>query len=80
MTTPPCHPDLLILQGICAGRPANILVDSGASMEFINHRYMAKHRLPKTKEDPHGRVTLADGSVRPCTVAQGLHGCYGLGP
>ena len=67
MTTPPCHPDLLILQGTCAGHPANILVDSGASMDFINHRYMAKHRLPKTKEDPHGRVTLADGSVRPCT-------------
>ena len=67
MTTPPCHPDLLILQGTCAGHPANILVDSGASMDFINHRYMAKHRLPKTKEDPHGRVTLVDGSVRPCT-------------
>ena len=67
MTTPPCHPDLLILQGTCAGHLANILVDSGASMDFINHRYMTEHRLPKTKEDPHGRVTLADGSVRPCT-------------
>ena len=73
MTTPPCHPDLLILQGTCAGHPANILVDSMKSMDapewmdFINHRYMAKFRLPKTKEDPHGRVTLADGSVRPCT-------------
>ena len=52
MTTSPYHPDLLILQGTCAGLPANNLVDSGASMTIINHRYMAKYKPPKTKEDP----------------------------
>lgn len=57
---------LLVLRATLNQRPATILVDSGASGNFVNTRFIENHRflISMIPPDPHNTniVSLADGS------------------
>ena len=44
--------DVLILQITCAGHSANIPVDSGASLDLIDPRYLANTGFLRPKKPP----------------------------
>ena len=56
------HRKLLKLKGTIGGKGALILVDSGASSDFISETFVARHHLPATQVEQRQTVTLADGS------------------
>ncbi len=54
------HQPQLILSGYYYGHPARILLDCGATGDFITHDYVATHNLPTSSQTPLD-ITLADG-------------------
>lgn len=62
LTTP--SRSLLKLKGLVAGHPAVILLDSGATGNFVRASFVKKHRIATSPLPQHDIVTLADGSTR----------------
>ena len=60
---------LLTKTGSCGGHTASILIDSGASLDFINRSFVEKYGLCITPSSICDRVRLADGSTRTCNTA-----------
>src|ERR1035438_8564122 len=54
------HQPQLILSGYYYGHPARILLDCGATGDFISRDYVATHNLPTSSQTPLD-ITLADG-------------------
>ena len=55
-------PGLLVLKASVGGHAANILVDSGATQEFISSAFVARTKLPTSSRTPL-RVRNANGTV-----------------
>jgi hypothetical protein len=55
---------LIVLQGTLAGQPASLLVDCGATDNFINEDFIRKHSI-STSQYPQGSqaVRLGDGTL-----------------
>ena len=53
---------LIKLRGLVAGKPAVVLVDCGATGNFISSAFVRKHRLTTSSLSAPDVVTLADGS------------------
>ena len=53
---------LIKMSGSIGGHPAVILIDSGATGNFISSGYALEHRLPSSSIGPVSLITLADGS------------------
>jgi len=60
--------ELLRLTGYIEKHPVTILIDGGASRNFIADRCIKKFKLNTSKEGNKGTVTLADGSHQPCNL------------
>ena len=54
------HQPQLILRGYYYGCPARILLDCGATGDFISRDYVTTHNLPTSSQTPLD-ITLADG-------------------
>ena len=53
----------MVLQGTYAGHPAKILIDSGASRDFVNLRFVHANNIATSKLLERLQVRLADGST-----------------
>lgn len=53
---------LLKLAGTLHNHPVSILIDSGASSNFINSNFLHRHNLPSETSALTHQITLADGS------------------
>jgi len=62
LTTP--SRSLLKLRGFVAGHPAVILLDSGATGNFVRESFVKKRRIETSALPQHDIITLADGSTR----------------
>src|SRR6185295_8851293 len=60
--------ELLRLIGFIKNHSVNILIDGGASRNFIADRCVKKFGLKTLQEDGTGIVILADGSNQPCNL------------
>jgi predicted aspartyl protease len=49
------------LNGTIAGRSATVLVDCGATGQFVSSSFVSRHGLPLAKVGSNSRITLADG-------------------
>lgn len=60
---------LLKFKGKLNGSAATVLIDCGASANFVSEAFLARHQL-RTSAPPAAQqtVTLADGSQHPCTL------------
>ena len=54
--------ELIVIKALANGNPATILVDSGASRDFISRSFVRRHRLDLAR-GPSLKVRLADGSI-----------------
>ena len=55
------EPRLLVYSGSLNRKPANILVDSGASANFIAKRFVERHQIPTTPIDRPQPIAAFDG-------------------
>ena len=62
LTTDPHQPQI-ILRGTYNNHPAKILLDCGATGNFISRKYVATHKLPTSSRTPLD-ITLADGRTQ----------------
>ena len=69
---------LLVFEGDLAGRKVSILVDSGASAQFISDRLAHELALPLTEKKIGDRVKLANGLT--LASSQCTHTRYSIGP
>ena len=60
--------ELLHLTGYIKTHPVRILIDGGASRNFIAEHIIKKAKLKTTQEADAGVVILADGSRQPCNL------------
>ena len=59
---------LIQLDGRIAGHKATILVDSGASRNYIDHDFAVQHKLSVDPEKAtHPTIEMADGTSSKCT-------------
>ena len=58
---------LLKFRGTIHGHPAIILIDSGATTEFVADAFVRKHRLSAVSQSQPSKVILADGSAATAT-------------
>ena len=58
---------LLKFRGTIHGHPAIILIDSGATTEFVADAFVRKHRLSTVSQSQPSKVILADGSAATAT-------------
>jgi hypothetical protein len=58
---------LIKFQGYVAGQPASVLIDSGASGNFVSSSFVDRHQqhLPQKQSMGAETITLADGSQQP---------------
>ena len=61
LTSP--HEPQLILTGTYYNHPARILIDCGATGDFISHDYVSTHKIPTSSRTPL-EITLADGETQ----------------
>ena len=54
---------LIKLQGTLCGKPATLLLDCGASGDFVSSRFIAQHALSTLPASSSRAVKLADGSI-----------------
>ena len=73
---PDSSPPVLIYSGKIGRCPAALLIDSGASYNFIADSYIAKHRLTTTAIDGP-TIQLADGTLY--SVTRQLTGTVRIG-
>ena len=52
---------LIKLNGTIAGHSAIVLVDCGATGQFVSSSFVSRHELPLAKVGSNSRITLADG-------------------
>ena len=57
---------LIRYQGTIAGKPAQILIDSGASQNFIDQDFVKKYRLKTFKTSSQTTVNMANGEPLTC--------------
>src|SRR6185295_1302919 len=57
---------LLKIMGTIQGHPMKIMIDSGASRNFIGSKTVDKYHLPNRKQHEETMVVMVDGHVRPC--------------
>jgi hypothetical protein len=57
---------MLTVDGTIEGRRAHILIDSGASVDFVSENFVQRQQIATTKLHPPLRVNLADGTIRQC--------------
>jgi hypothetical protein len=57
---------MLTVDGTIHGRRAHILIDSGASTDFVSEDFVRRYQLAAMKLSPPLPVKLADDSVRHC--------------
>lgn len=55
--------DLLCFQGVINGHTANILVDSGATHDYISSNFIKKHEIVTSVQKRDSTVALADGTT-----------------
>lgn len=56
--------DLLTFKGTINGAVATILIDSGASHDYLSSTFVAKHQIPTVEQKGNTTVSLADGSLK----------------
>jgi predicted aspartyl protease len=54
---------LLVFEGEVAGRKVSILIDSGASTQFMSERLAKELMLPLTEKKVGNAVSLANGTI-----------------
>jgi len=59
---------LLIVYGTIQGHRMKIMIDSGASRNFISSRIVDKYHLPNRKQHHETKIVMADGHVGPCAL------------
>ena len=64
--TAPLTVDPLILQGTLFGHAVSILIDSGATSNFLSQDFYSKHFPSSQSSVTTQSVTLADGTAQPC--------------
>ena len=67
---------LLILIGECNGQPVRMMIDCGASRNFVNSHSLKRLHLPPTSLPEPVRIKLADGSIT--TTSSCAHATYSL--
>eukprot|EP00736_Rhodelphis_marinus_P001481 Rmarinus@m.1974 len=55
---------LLTLDGVIAGKPVKVLLDSGATDNFISTRFVEENRLMSATGPADIKVRMADGTIR----------------
>ena len=74
---PAAATQLIVYDGIIAGRPARVLIDGGASRDYVADRFVQRWGLPTTRSE-RLRVRSADGNIvytsRAATVTLELGG------
>jgi len=63
------HPTLLTFAGKLHGRPVKVLVDCGASSNFVSTTFVAQHGLETVPANKPFVVRLADGQRQACAEA-----------
>jgi hypothetical protein len=63
------HPTLLTFDGKLHGRPVKVLVDCGASSNFVSTTFVAQHGLETVPANKPFVVRLADGQRQACAEA-----------
>jgi hypothetical protein len=55
-----------VLRGLLYGQPVRILIDSGATVNFVDTRFVRRHQLPVKRKPNQETVQLANGSKQAC--------------
>jgi hypothetical protein len=64
----PLHSPLIKLDATLDGHPGNVLVDSGATTNFIDESFVQRHQIATETIAQVQRITLGDGSQRSTSV------------
>jgi len=57
---------LIRVEGMIAGNPATILIDSGASRNYIDQKFTKEHEIPVKPGTASPTIELADGTLSKC--------------
>jgi hypothetical protein len=64
---PPIVGQCMIVEGMIAGKPATILLDSGAQSSHISTSFVERHQLPTDETSMYTSLVMADGHRQPVT-------------